>query len=288
MCSLASSWGDPGEAPGHKAGTATHCHGCRAADKAPSIFLDPFFFRSESDLSGTLGPGAGTGRVLTTWKSCLLMSPNNTASQIPSSLSKPFAVIRSFLALSRGLLAAAASQEMQRLSSDTALACPGSRNVLPFWTCSRSLACLASSTGHPGPPEGRSPSDVGTIGQLLLKYLHSGRIFSSTGCFWRLSPATYWIFSENFSPGKRPFNFSHSWKAAAQDLTEGSDTFCLGASGVASSAAASWATKYLWRFFTGMRRSLLVCGLIHTGPAGRGWEKERLILAGGDAHSSSS
>ena len=49
-------------------------------------------------------------------------------------------------------------------------------------------------------------------------------------------------FSENCPPGKRPFNFSHSWKATAQDLTRGSDAFCLGAGGVASSAAASWAT----------------------------------------------
>lgn len=37
-----------------------------------------------------------------------------------------------------------------------------------------------------------------------------------------------------------------------------------------------------------MRRNLLVCGLIHTEPAGRGCKKERLILAAGDAHSSSS
>lgn len=146
------------------------------------------------DLSGTLGPGTGAGRVLTAWKSCLLMSPNNTASQIPSSLSKPFAVIRSFLVLSRGLFAAAMSQEMQRFSSDTALAWPGSRNSLPFRICPGSFGCLASSAGHPGLRAGRSPSAVGTVGRLLMKYLHSGRIFSSAGWFWRLSPAAYWIF----------------------------------------------------------------------------------------------
>lgn len=49
-------------------------------------------------------------------------------------------------------------------------------------------------------------------------------------------------FSENCPPGKKPFNFSHSWKATAQGLTGGSDVFCLGAGGVASSAVASWAT----------------------------------------------
>lgn len=53
-------------------------------------------------------------------------------------------------------------------------------------------------------------------------------------------------FSENCPPGKRPFNFSHSWKATAQDLTGGSDAFCLGAGGVASSAAASWATLVVY------------------------------------------
>lgn len=92
--------------------------------------------------------------MLTAWKSCLLMSPNNTASRIPSSLSKPFAVIRSFSVLSRGLFAAAASQEMQRFSSDTAPAWPGSGNSLPFQICSGSPGCLASSAGHPGCGQG--------------------------------------------------------------------------------------------------------------------------------------
>lgn len=186
--------GAPGEAPCQGAGTATPHRGCRAGDKAALHFPRPLFFRSGVDLSGTLGPGAGAGRVLTAWKSCLLMSPNNTASRIPSSLSKPFAVIRSFLVLFRGLFAAAVSQEMQQFSSDTTLAWPSSGNSLPFRICSGSFGCLASSAGHPGLRAGRSPSAIGTVGWLLLKYLRSGRIFGSAGWFWRLPPAAYWIF----------------------------------------------------------------------------------------------
>lgn len=153
-------------------------------------------------MSGTLGPGAG--RELTAWKSRLLMSPNNTASRIPSSLSKPFAVIRSFLAPSRGLFAAGVSQETQRFSSDTALAWPGSGNGLPLRVCPGSFGCLASSAGHPGLRAGRSLSDVGAVGRLLMKYLHSDRIFGAAGWLWRLSPAAYWIFLK-ISPWEEAF-----------------------------------------------------------------------------------
>ena len=35
---------------------------------------------------------------------------------------------------------------------------------------------------------------VRPVGRLLMKYLHSSRIFGSAGWFWRLPPAAYWIF----------------------------------------------------------------------------------------------
>ena len=169
------------------------------------------------------------------------MSPNNTASRIPSSLSKPFAVIRSFLVLSRGLFTAAVSQEMQWFSSDTALAWPSSGSSLPFRICSRSFGCLASSAGRRGLWAGRRPSAIRTVSRLLLKYLHSGRISGSAGWFWRPSPAAYWIFLK-IAPLGRGLLTSFTAGKPQLDLTGGSDAFCLGAGGVASSAAASWAT----------------------------------------------
>lgn len=173
------------------------------------------------DLSGTLGPGAGAGRVLTAWKPCLLMIPNNTTSRVPSSLSKPFAVIRSFSVLSRGLFAAAASQEMERFSSDTALAWPGSGSSPSCRSTPWPVGRLPPPPPHgPGRGEGESPPAMGAEQQLVV-YLHAGSLAQDFQLCWVVSEAVSSCLrdsSENCPPGKRLSNSPRSWKAAAQGL----------------------------------------------------------------------
>lgn len=131
------------------------------------------------------------------WKSCLL-NPNNTAFQIPSSLSKSLAVIRSSLVLSRDFSTAAGSQEMQWLLSATALA---------WLSPAAEAVCLLRSSPAPSavwlPPLDilavSGIAEVQTAGWLL----HPSRILGSDRWFWRLSQATYCFFCEDCPPEKR-------------------------------------------------------------------------------------
>lgn len=191
--------------------------GLQGRQKATLCVPRPHFW-SGMDFSSTLCPG--TSWVLTVWKSCLSPNnPNNTAFQIPSSLSKPLAVIRSSLVLSRGFYTAAGSWEMQWFSS----AWPSSRGSLP---------------SPPAPPAAWLP---------LLDTLGCGEDAEAGTAVWLLHQAGFWdlidgfagclklptVLCENCPPGKSNFNFPQSWEVTAQELLADSGAFC-------ASSDASW------------------------------------------------
>jgi len=144
----------------------------------------------------------------------LLMSPNNTTSRIPSSLSKSFAVIRSFSVLSRGLFTAAASQEMGWFSQDTALAWPGS---LCLQMCSVAHGLPALLLGAAGRESHGAQLAAGVTS--ACRRLSTGFLL----CWMVLEADSSCLLdsSENHSPGKRFSNLPHSCKAAAQGPTRG-------------------------------------------------------------------
>lgn len=190
----------------------------------------------------------------------LLMSPNNTTSRIPSSLSKPFAVIRSFSVLSRGLFAAAASQEMGWFSQDTALAWSG---ILCLQMCSVAMGCLHSSRGQRAARATRRS-------RQWVSHLHAGGLaqnFCCAGWFWRPSQAVYWILLKITPLGR---GFLTCLTAAKPQLK----VRPVAGPGASSAAACRAALSLSGGGCEGPSpKELLPYGLICVRPAGWVWER---------------